>query len=121
MRTQHSNNVPHPQAVDVIGGPEKTRRHVTIIDPKSDAAVTHVQVPGLPHPAALFVPGGPVMAAVARLAAPGVTIALSGSLPSGAPTHLYATLIETIRAKGGKVRPSLKQRFDCCPGALPEA
>jgi len=30
--------------VQVVGGPPKTRRHVTIIDPQSRAPVTHVQV-----------------------------------------------------------------------------
>jgi hypothetical protein len=39
--------------IQVIGGPATTRRHVTIIDPTSRAAVTHVQVlTSPPQPAA---------------------------------------------------------------------
>jgi fructose-1-phosphate kinase PfkB-like protein len=90
------------QAVRVIGGATTTRRHVTVIDPMSAEPVTHIQVPGIPHPPALFKPRGAVTAAVEDIATGGGLVALSGSLPMGAPVGFYADLVRAVAAVGGR-------------------
>lgn len=102
-----SRTVDGMQLVRVVGGPEKTRRHVTIMDPTSSSAVTHVQVPGMLHPASLFDIDGPIYESVVEVAKNGAVIALSGSLPKGAPLGFYATLIHAINGAGGKVQARL--------------
>ena len=89
-------------AVHVIGGPAATRRHATIINPASDAPVTHVQVPGIPHPAELFAPTHQLTTTVAAMGAEGGLVALSGSLPKGAPLGFYGDLVRAIADAGGR-------------------
>eukprot|EP01043_Picozoa_sp_COSAG02_P033844 COSAG02_NODE_2332_length_9118_cov_1.999556_1_plen_276_part_10 len=89
-------------AVHVIGGPGATRRHATIIDPASDAPVTHVQVPGIPHPAELFDPRHQLTTTIAAMGTEGGLVALSGSLPKGAPVGFYGDLVQAIAHAGGR-------------------
>jgi fructose-1-phosphate kinase PfkB-like protein len=74
-----------------------------------------VQVPGVPHPLHLFAAGSPLTMAVRsmgmtaaaanadsrRRGGGGAVVALSGSLPKGAPTNYYATLVRAIQQDGG--------------------
>jgi len=90
------------KAVYVLGGPDHTRRHVTIINPTLAGPATHIQVPGIPHPPELFGQDGPVMKHVSKMAQECAVVGLSGSLPPGAPPDFYATLITAVNALGSK-------------------
>eukprot|EP00039_Didymoeca_costata_P004499 m.73648 g.73648 ORF g.73648 m.73648 type:complete len:326 (-) comp12429_c0_seq2:236-1213(-) len=87
--------------VAIIGGPDKTRRHTTILDPIAQST-THVQVKGIPHPPDLFAKAGEVQRWLDTTIDANTVAALSGSLPPGAPITLYEQLTACIQAKGGK-------------------
>ena len=101
-------------AAAITAAPVRTRRHVTISDPSAQrGGVTHVQVQGVEHPGSLFTAdgdedtdggggGGGLVAGIRGLVGLGAIVALSGSLPKGAPADLYATLTRQLQAQGGR-------------------
>jgi 1-phosphofructokinase len=79
--------------------PGCTRVGLKIVDDETHQT-TDVNFPGL-EPTAEAI--AELLDQVASLAAPGGWFVLSGSVPSGAPDDLYATLIDAIHEKGGGV------------------
>ena len=76
-----------------------TRVGLKIVDDRT-GQTTDVNFPGL-SPRATDV--AELLERIISLATPGGWFVLSGSIPPGAPDSIYATLIESIHAKGARV------------------
>ena len=76
-----------------------TRIGIKIVDSRTNAK-TDINLPGLaPRPEEVDA----LLDRVAALAGPGRWMVLSGSVPPGLPHNVYATMIDAIHAKGGRV------------------
>jgi 1-phosphofructokinase len=81
--------------IDVSG---ETRQNLTLLD-ESTGQYTKINEPGAAVSADDL---GALSALIGELAQPGDTWAFCGSLPPGAPPDAYATLVEKVRAAGGR-------------------
>ena len=93
-----------------------TRVGLKIVDDQT-RQTTDVNFPGL-SPRAADV--AELFDRIAALAAPGGWFVLSGSVPLGAPEGIYATLIDSIHAKGARVvldtsGPALREALEARP------
>jgi 1-phosphofructokinase family hexose kinase len=93
-----------------------TRTGIKVID-EVNGTTTDINFPGQPPTAA---DTEALLAAIRTLADRSSWFVMSGSLPAGAPTTLYRSLIETVRAVGRKVAldtsgPALEAALDAGP------
>lgn len=76
----------------------ETRVNLKVTEP--DGSLTELNEVG-PEPGAEAIEE--LMEKLEKLAAPGVTFVLGGSIPRGVPTDIYKRIIETVHAKDAKV------------------
>ena len=85
-------------ACHVEEGPITVRTNLTITEP--DGTTTKINTPGSPLDAAVL---DRVRATLLRLAADASWVVLAGSLPPGAPSDWYATLVRALRSTPARV------------------